>query len=294
MMNGIEKKCFLFERGAALPLSSAQQPICSDAVQYGAGLFESVRVYSSVIPFLDGHIQRAMSSAEKIGIKMNLTPEEITLAVYRTIGEQGIENGILKVLFPLQDDLLEIDRFAVVCTKEIPFSETLYERGARIMILDLKKSSASRLAGVQSFNCLENLLAQHEARQKGFDDAVFLNERGNISEGPFSNIFFIKGKVMYIPSLSQGIRQGIIRGKIIKIAGKAGYKIFEGKVGVSRIKAVDEAFLTSTLAEIVPVVEIGRTRIGKGVPGEKTKKLHALYRRELDEEISRIRSLLRS
>ena len=293
-MSESDTKAYLFEKGNPSPLDSAYIPIFSHAIQYGLGIFEIMRVYSSVIPFFEEHLQKARNAAEKIGMKINPTQEEITEAVYRTIDAEGMQKGTMKILFPGEGDSFEANKFAVICARKLSFDEKSYEKGIRALTLDRKKSSVSRLAGVKTCNHLENLLAYREAKEKGFDEAILLNEKGNICECTSSNLFFIKGKIIYTPSLKQGIFAEVTRDKVIKVALRERFKIYEGKIRTSRIKDVDEVFMTSSLAEVISIVEIGTMKIGKGIPGAKTQRLHALYKNMLEEEILRIKTSLRS
>ncbi|MEW5806040.1 MAG: aminotransferase class IV [Acidobacteriota bacterium] len=293
MIESGKKTIYFFERGNPSPLGAALLPLSSNAVQYGMGLFETMRVYSSVVPFLDEHLERAERSMSILGLKCDLPREELKNTIYRSINESSIQEGSVKILFPVNDASFEISRYAVIVSGEIPYASDIHEQGGRAIILGWRKNSRSRLSGMKTFNYMENLLARMEANRKGFDEAILLNEKGNICEGAFSNLFFIKGKVIYTPSPGQGILSGITRGKVIRIASQSGFKIYEGKVAVSRIKDVHEAFMTSSLAEIISLVEIGKIRIGNGIPGEKTRTLHDLYRRAIHNEIMKINSTLR-
>lgn len=282
----MDQRGYLFKSGEAQPFNKVEYPITSLAFQFGASLLETVRVYSSVIPFLEEHLDRAEKSAEKLEWKIKLEREEVMHALDRIIKEEGMEEGVIKIFFLIDDESLEINQFAIFFSREIPYTKDVYEKGIRAKILEWRKSSRSRLSGIKTMNYLEHLLARLEARRMGFDEAILLNEHGHICEGAFSNIFFIKGKVIYTPALKQGILPGITRSKIIEIASKKGFHIYDGKIRVSRIKDIHEVFITSSVAEVIPVVEIGPIRIGKGIPGEKALKLLSLYRQEIEKEVS--------
>ncbi len=291
-MMDAEQKTYLLKEGNIRIIDPAAVEVSSIALEYGAGLSKSMRVYSSIIPFLDEHLERVKTGADLIGMTMILAEEEIARALQTIIIEQSLKDGMLTILFPTERTL-EIRSCIIITSPEIPSDEELYARGSRAIILGWRKNSASGISRVPTLNRLGDLLARHEAKKQGYDEAILLNEKGNICQGSFSNIFFIKGKVVYTPSPGQGAIPGVTREKAIAIAVKEGMKVYEGKVSTSRIKDVHEAFIASSQIEIMPLVEIGKVKIGKGVPGERTRRIHALYGKELEEEINRRRSSIR-
>ncbi len=293
MMENAGHKVYLLKEGDVRLLDSSAIEISSMTLEYGTGLSKSMRVYSSIIPFFDEHLERLKTGADFLGMTMALEGEEIAGALQTIMGEQSLDDGTLTILFPAEHSF-EIRSCVIIVSPKVPCDEALYTRGSRGVILDWKKNSASRISRVPTLNRLEDLLAWREAKKLGYDEAILLNEKGNICQGSFSNIFFIKGKVIYTPSPRQGAIPGVTREKVIAIAIKEGMKVYEGKVSTSRIKDVHEAFLASSQVEIMPLVEIGKTKVGKGIPGERTHRLHALYRKELEEEINRRKETIRS
>jgi branched-chain amino acid aminotransferase len=122
---------------------------------------------------------------------------------------------------------------------------------------------------------LNSIIAKIECLQTGFDEAILLDYRGMVSEGPGENIFIVKDGIIYTPPLHASILKGITRDSIMKIAADFGLEVIETDITRSQLYLADEAFFTGTAAELTPIREIDGHEIGK--PGEITKKLQEKF-----------------
>jgi len=134
-----------------------------------------------------------------------------------------------------------------------------------------------------------NVLARHEATLNGLDEALLLNEDGYLTEGSTSNIFFVKSSGLVTPPLDSGILPGITRNLVIEIAGKLGIKVTEENISLTDLSQFQEAFLTASTMEIMPLIMIkGQDReeniIGSGEPGATMKRLMAAYKERVKQE----------
>ena len=126
-------------------------------------------------------------------------------------------------------------------------------------------------------NYLNSILATQDAKQRGFDEAILLDQSGNVSEAPGENIFLVKNNELITPSLSSSALDGITRKSIITIAKEIGFKTKVRKVGKNELKLADEVFLSGTAAEITPVIKIDKKGIGDSKVGNITKLLITAY-----------------
>jgi len=159
------------------------------------------------------------------------------------------------------------------------YPAVFYSDGICAEISAIRQNEHSPLSGIKSLSFLNYILARMHAQENGFNEAVLLNTRGFVAEAATSNIFLVKNKKIITPSLNNSILSGITRSQIIKAAKLLGLKVHERTVSVRELLSADEVFLTSSLAEVLPVVRIGRIQIGKGMPGTVTKLLHACYKK---------------
>jgi branched-chain amino acid aminotransferase len=120
-------------------------------------------------------------------------------------------------------------------------------------------------------------LAAQEARDRGFDEAIFLNETGHVAEGSAMNIFFVRDGRLITPDVSQGILEGITRDTVFTLAGERGITIEQRPVDRTELYVADEVFLCGTAAQIAPVTRIDGRPVGSGAPGPMTLDLQAAY-----------------
>jgi branched-chain amino acid aminotransferase len=137
---------------------------------------------------------------------------------------------------------------------------------------------------MKTANFLESILARQESRAAHVDDALLLNEDGCLAEASSSNIFLVKGKILKTPSKESGILPGITREVVLELATLAGIQIQEGIISTGELLAADEAFLTNSMLEIMPVSQVNGKTIGSGEPGPITSRLMAAYKEEVAQE----------
>jgi len=168
-------------------------------------------------------------------------------------------------------------------------SARIYNNGFKVVVSSLRQNSQSHLSGLKSANYLLNLLAKMEAEAAGLHEALLLNDRGFIAEGSISNVFFVASCCLVTPTLESGILPGITRGVVMELVGTLGIPVIEGEVRLEDLGRFDEAFLTNSVMEIMPLVEVkdsaGKSiTIGSGKPGELTRRLMAAYSEMVKKE----------
>jgi branched-chain amino acid aminotransferase len=126
-------------------------------------------------------------------------------------------------------------------------------------------------------NYLNSILATQDAKQRGFEEAILLDQSGNVSEAPGENIFLVKNNRLVTPSLSSSALDGITRKSIITLAKDMKLKVNVRKVSKKELKTADEIFLSGTAAEITPIIIIDKKKIGSGKVGDITKLFMDTY-----------------
>jgi branched-chain amino acid aminotransferase group I len=274
----------VYLNGALLPRTQAWLSPFDYGFLYGYGLFETLRAYDGWVFRLEQHLSRLLSAAQGLGLDPRLSLQELEKAVYETLRANGLRQARLRLTLsggesPGTPDLPPPGQPTVFISARnyIPYPEETYLRGFRAILCSLRRNSQSPLSRLKSCNYLESLLARREAKAAGAEEALLLNEQGFIAEGSGSNIFVVQGGELFTPDEESGILPGITRRVVLEIAESLGLKARESKVTVAQLLAAEEAFLTNSLLEIMPLTRVEGQAVGSGAPGEITRELRQAY-----------------
>ena len=258
---------------------------------YGDSVFEVYRTYAGV-PFAEReHLERLARSAARIMIPMPVSIETLCSEVRATLEAAGEGDWYVRVIVTRGTGPLTYDpataqsplRVIIAAPVSVPPAER-YEQGIAVALLEASRPTDDvRAAGAKASNYLANLLAVHEAQQKGAQEALMLGREGQILEGASSNLFIVAGGKVRTPEPQPGILVGITRATVIAAAAEEGIEVIEGEVRPEDLYGADEAFLTSSIREVMPVVSAEGRTIGNGRPGPVTKRLHAGYLRAVSQ-----------
>ncbi|MFC1916040.1 aminotransferase class IV [Chloroflexota bacterium] len=287
----------VYLNGSLVPRSQARISVFDSGFLYGYGLFETMRAYRGIIFLLDRHLKRLLDSAEVIGLAKALSDVDLAKACVDTLRANNLQEARLRLTVSRG----EADSFPgtgisasptvlVSATGYSPVSARIYEKGFRVGVSSLRRYSQSPLSSLKSTNYLLSLLAKREAEASGLDEALLLNEHGFIAEGSISNVFFASLRSgLVTPSLESGILPGITRQVVMELASHLTLNVTEGEIRLEDLGQFDEAFLTNSVMEIMPLVAVrdntGKViTIGSGRPGKVTRELMAAYREMVERE----------
>lgn len=226
---------------------------------FGEGLFETFRVYrGGRIPWIDEHLARMARGCQFFSLPFST--EEARGAILRVLNEIPEEAEArlrLNLLSYGDQDVSEV-RFSVHW-EVLPDMNRLMSEGVRLGISPIRRYSLSPLVRFKTTSYMENMFVLRWARQHGFFDAIFTNERGEVTEGCISNIFFIKGdRVVITPPVEAGLLDGITRAKIIEILDFMNVDVLEEKILPDDLPQFQGAFVTNSVIELLPVRLIGK------------------------------------
>jgi branched-subunit amino acid aminotransferase/4-amino-4-deoxychorismate lyase len=159
-----------------------------------------------------------------------------------------------------------------------PPSPSEYRKGWKAVVVETRQNQGSPLSRLKSLNFLNNIWARREAEAKRVDEGILLNTLGEVAEASTSNIFLVKKGVVITPPEESGLLPGITRRVVLELTSTLGLEVYDKKVFLDDLMVAEEAFLTNSLIEIMPLVEIDGRRIGKGKQGPITEKIHKAYR----------------
>lgn len=255
-------------------VKNAQTSVFDEGLLYGYGVYETLRVYQGIAFKQDEHVRRLQTSAREIQLE---APSDVVLrdAIDKTIHANHISNAALRVVLTggSQSDWGVVQPSLIILAK--PLSRIPEEFSA------VTVSYRRDVAHAKTLNCLTSVLARKQAQKAGGDEALFTRKE-NVLEGTTSNVFAVHGNTLTTPN--DGVLPGITRQAVIDLAVEHGLDVRLQPLPKEKLYAADEAFLTSTLKQIVPLTKID----GKPVPpGKITPTLQRAFQEYIQNEISR-------
>lgn len=273
--------------GEIVDVAEARVPVLDRGFLYGDSVFEVYRTYDGV-PFAErAHLERLARSAERLMIPLSFSLESLADEVHATLKAAGQGDWYVRVVVTRGTGPLTYDPTtatsplrAIIVAPLRPYAASLYEQGAAVITLQASRpTDDGRAAGAKASNYLANLLAVHEAKERGAQEAIVLGRGGQLLEGASSNLFIVKAGVVRTPPPQPGILVGITRATVLATCEKLGVPLEEAELYPDDLYAADEAFITSSIREVMPVVGADARVIGSGAPGPVTQRLRKGYLR---------------
>jgi branched-chain amino acid aminotransferase len=285
--------------GRIVPPAEAKVSVFDRGFLYGDSVYEVVRTYG-LVPFeVEPHLRRLGGSARRTGIEVpwdearleaevartvqasrggdapspgaapwNVGERQARIVVTRGAGEMGLDPSlaagptVVVMVLPLQGP-----------------PHSAYEAGVAVWpVGDRRAGDPSAKTGEHLFQ----VMAVGEARAHGAHEALLVDRAGNVTEGASSNVFAVRGGALVTPPLAARILEGVTRALVLVLAREAGLEIRERPLSLRALEEADEAFITSTVREVLPVVRVAERTVGEGRPGPVTRRLHAALRARAD------------
>ena len=266
--------------------ASAKVSVFDHGLLYGDGIFEGIRFYNGRVFRLEQHLERLWNSARSICLEIPMTRQEMTEALLETIRQNHLRDGYIRLVVTrgvgnlgLNPEQCKNPSVIIIVATIALYHEDFYRKGLSIVTVATRRSNPASLnPAVKSLNYLNNVMARIEANLASADEALMLNDAGNVAECTADNVFIIKHGRIFTPPITAGALQGITRSVVFDIAGEFDLKVVEADFTRHDIFVADECFLTGTAAEIVPVVKADGRTIGNGKPGPITIRIVARFR----------------
>jgi branched-chain amino acid aminotransferase len=271
--------------------ANAKVSVFDHGLLYGDGVFEGIRFYGGRVFRMEEHMERLWDSAHSICLDIPLSRAEMDEALLETIRQNDLRDGYVRLIVtrgvgnlglnPIQCNRPSV---IIIASAIALYSEELYRRGLTVVTVPTRRMGPATLnPAIKSLNYLNNVLARIEANLANADEALMLNENGNIAECTADNVFVIKRGQIMTPPITAGALRGITRAVVFDIAMELGIKISEPELTRHDLYIADEAFLTGTAAEVIPMIKVDGRTIGNGKPGAITARTMARFR-ELTRE----------
>ena len=280
----------IWMNGKLIPFKDAKVHVLTHALHYSTAVFEGIRCYNtpngSAIFRLPEHVDRFFNSAKLYGMKIRYSKKQISNAIIKTVKTSGLKECYIRPLayygygtMGLTPTLNKVD-VSIACWKwKMGESKAGKFSGAKCKISKWIRidSKSQPMQSKSAANYSNAALARVEALKNGYDEAIMLNNKGNVAEGSAENIFVIKNGIIKTPPLDADILNGITRDSVIQLIKKEHMKLVEKNITVNELLKADEVFMTGTAAEVKSVTKIDKNAIGNGGIGEITKELQKSF-----------------
>jgi len=283
---------FIWFNGKVIPWNDAKIHVMSHVLHYGSGVFEGIKCYATedgpAIFRLDDHIHRLFESANKYQIQIPFSVDDIINATIETVRINGFESCYIRPIAFYGYDTLGVH--PKDCPVEVAVASFFWgaylgdeglENGVNIVISPWKRLSLDAFppSAKASGQYMNSMLAVQDARNRGYDEALLLNQQGHIAEGSGQNIFIVKDDQIYTNGINASILMGITRSTIIQICKNLDYSVEITDLTEEMLLNADEAFFTGSATEVTPIASVNDKPVGNGKPGRITLKLKNLYSR---------------
>jgi branched-chain amino acid aminotransferase len=260
---------------------------------YGEGVYEVCRTYAGQVRLLTRHLTRLRASAELIALPVPFADDDLKQRIEQTLVAAGLSpwrdgtsDAYIRLLLTRGVGELSYDPRAcpepslvIIARPHLPPSPRVYAEGVTVSLVDIERNRREALnPRIKSNNLLNNALAMQQALSRGAFEAVMRNHDGHLAECSQSNLFIVRRDTVITPPLDEGLLPGITRAFVLELCAALGVEATEAVLDEPDLLHADEAFLTSTTREIVPITRVDTARIGAGTPGPVTRRLLEAFR----------------
>ncbi|MET0685838.1 MAG: aminotransferase class IV [Solirubrobacteraceae bacterium] len=251
--------------GEITPAGEARIPVADEGLLRGDGGFEVVRVYGGVPYAWDEHLARLGRTCD--GLRLELDADAVRTEAESLLGAAGEPESLLRLVVTRGGR-----RIAIV--------EPLPERGTTARVATITYAPTRVLNGLKTLSYAGNMLAVRLAKEQGYDEALFVTPHGRVLEGPTWSFFWVAGGRLCTTPLSEGILDSITRAKLLEACD-----VEERICTLDDVRAAEEAFIASTVREVMPIVAVGEIQL-PAAPGPVTREAHAALRALVERELA--------
>jgi len=284
----IKKTDKIWFNGKLVDWDKAQVHVLTHALHYGSGVFEGIRCYKTAkgpaVFRLREHVERLFQSARLYYMDVPYSVEEVMQAIKDTIKANRIDACYIRpIVFRGYGEMglnplnAPVDVAVAVWPWGTYLGEEGLKNGIRVMISNVERFNSNVIPtrAKATGQYINSILAKVQALKAGYEEAILLDNRGLVSEGPGENIFLVKAGRLYTPAEHASLLMGITRESVIRLAEDLGIEVVETDVDRGMLYTADEVFFTGTAAEVTPIREIDGHVIGK--PGPVTKSIQKRF-----------------
>jgi branched-chain amino acid aminotransferase len=293
---------YIWMDGELVAWDEAKIHVLTHSLHYGCGVFEGIRAYRTAggpgIFRLSDHVNRLFASAKIFLIDIPYSRAQIVEAVKATVVANKLEECYIRPLVYLgygEMGLLTLNCEVKVAIAVWPWGSYLgdegVQHGIRLKVSSWQRHDPNALppAAKGTGMYINSSMAKAEALKAGYDEAVLLSPQGYVSECTGENIFIFRNERLVTPPVTAGALEGVTQSSVMAIARDLGVEVEVANLLRSDLYTAEEAFLTGTAAEVVPVRSVDDRVVGDGAPGPVTRKIQETYKAAVRGELDRYR-----
>jgi len=291
--------------GTLVDWDEANVHVLTHSLHYGLGVFEGIRAYGTsrgpAVFRLTDHIRRLFKSAKILMIDIPFSQGALVEATKETVAVNGLDSCYIRPLVYLGYGEMGLNPLPCVVNVSIAvwpwgayLGEDGFTKGVNMKISSWRRHDPNTIppAAKGTGMYINSCLAKVEALKAGYDEAILLSPQGYVSECTGENIFIVRDGRIFTPPVAAGALEGITQASVMTIARDLGYEVETTNILRSDLYTADEAFLSGTAAEIVPIRAVDDRVIGTGEPGSVSKKIQEVYFATVKGEVDRYQDWL--
>jgi branched-chain amino acid aminotransferase len=277
---------FASVNGEILPAERARVSVLDNGFTFGDSVYEVLRTYGGRPFEVSRHLRRLRASADRLGFAVPGSDAELLDQMRALLARADGGESYVRIVVTrgVGDSSYDFDAVVgptlVMIAKGLPpYPERHYSEGIRVAAVGVRRNHRLSLdPAIKSSNLLNNILAVREARARGAEEPILLNVEGCLAEGASTNVFLAKDGALRTPPLETGILAGITREVVIELAAGLGLPCRAETLRLEDLLGADEAFLSSTTREVVPIHAVDDRPLGDGRPGPLTRRVMDAFR----------------
>jgi branched-chain amino acid aminotransferase len=287
----VTTELWAFFRGAFVPLRDANVNVMTHAFNYGTAVFEGVRAYWNgeeeqlfaldLIP----HYERIRASARMLLMEVPYGAEELAEITVELLRRDGLREDVyIRPIIYKSSEVIGVrlhNLDADITIFGIPFGQYIdTKEGIRAQVSSWRRTDDNAIParGKITGAYVNGAFAKSEAQLNGFDEAIVLTADGHVSEGSAENLFIVRDGILVTPPVTDNILEGITRRAVMRMArDELELEVQERQIDRTELYIAEEVFLCGTGAQLSPVIEIDRRRVGEGRPGPIARRLSQIY-----------------
>ncbi|MBI3160179.1 MAG: aminotransferase class IV [Chloroflexi bacterium] len=276
----------IYLNGEIVPAAQAHLSPADRGFLLGDGLFETLRTYQGTIAYVDEHLERLAQGAVVLHLPMPLPISQLAEALQAVLDANQLsdQDSVLRLTLtrgPGPRGLLPPSApQPTLMITATPLEAPNYTP-IRAVIAAPRRNENSPLANIKSLNYLDNILARQQAHRQGAEEALLLNAKGNLASASAANLFIVADGILMTPPTNEGALPGITRSIVLECASALGIAVSTRPLAPADLLKAQEAFLTNTLIELRPLVEVDSRPIGAVAPGPITLRLLGAFHNAL-------------
>lgn len=271
-------KKFLWLDGELVEAKHSLLQSLAPGVLKAKGVFETMRVREGKISLLAAHLKRMSRGLKVLKLASPIPIFMIRKHITRLLKVNRLKNARARVMVWQKGGRVHS---AIICEPIKPLTARQHSKGFKVMLVNGHRRQTS--VPIKSLDYAIFRGSLQKARAAGFDEALFLNRKGELIEGSRTNIFWVKDDVLWTPPITSGCLPGVTRQAVIECARKLGLRCAARHAAAGRLREADEAFVTNAILGVVPLTRVGEEKIGNGNPGAITSRLREAYGRLIEE-----------